>query len=106
MARLAVITTGGKQYLVKEGQTLSVELLEAKEGAELTFKPLLVANEDGSDIKVGTPEVAGGSVKVTVQGHGRAKKVEIIKFHAKTRYKRHNGHRQPFTALTIGKISA
>lgn len=106
MAHLAVITTGGKQYLVKEGDVLRVEKLEAKEGDELSFDALLVMNEDGKDVKVGTPTVKGAKVSAKVTGAGKADKVTIIKFHAKTRYKRKAGHRQPFTAVTIGSIKA
>lgn len=106
MAQLAVIQTGGKQYLVKEGDDLRVEKLEVKDGDTLSFDPLLVMDENGKDVKVGAPSVKGASVAATVTGSGKADKVTIIKFHAKTRYKRKAGHRQPFTALKIGAIKA
>ena len=106
MAQLAVITTGGKQYLVKEGDSLRVEKLEVKEGESLSFDPLLVMDESGKDVKVGTPSVKGAKVAAKVTGQGRADKVTVIKFHAKTRYKRKAGHRQPFTALKIESIKA
>ena len=105
MARMAVITTGGKQYLVKEGDTLKVEKLEVADGASLEFAPLLLADEDGTNTKVGTPNVAGAMVTAKVAGHGRADKVVIVKFHAKTRYKRKAGHRQHYTNLMIQKVN-
>jgi large subunit ribosomal protein L21 len=104
MSKIAVITTGGKQFLVKEGETIRVEKLEVKEGEVLSFDALLVADEAG-DAKVGTPTVAGAKVTAKVATHGRADKVMVVKYHAKTRYKRTAGHRQPFTTLTVEKIA-
>lgn len=104
MANFAVIKTGGKQYLVKEGDTVKVEKLEAKEGDVLTFEPLLVSDEEGNDVKVGTPNVSGASVAARVLGEGRDKKVTVVKYHAKTRYRRKAGHRQPFTELKIESV--
>jgi large subunit ribosomal protein L21 len=106
MAHLAVIQTGGKQYLVKEGDTLKVEKLEAAEGDVLTLEALLVMDEDGKAVKVGTPFVKGATVSAKVVAFGRHDKVTIIKFHAKTRYKRKAGHRQPFTSISIEGIKA
>lgn len=106
MAQLAVITTGGKQYLVKEGDSLRVEKLDVKEGESLSFDALLVMDEAGKDVKVGMPSVKGATVSAKVTGAGKADKVTVIKFHAKTRYKRKAGHRQPFTALKIETIKA
>ncbi len=106
MAQMAVIQTGGKQYLVKAGETLRVEKLEAKDGDVLSFDPLLVADETGKDAKVGAPTVKGASVAATVVRTGKGDKVTIIKFHAKTRYKRKAGHRQLFTEIKIDNVKA
>ena len=108
MTNIAVIMTGGKQYLVKAGDMLRVEKLEAKEGDTLSFDALLVADADteGADAKVGMPTVGGAKVTAKVVGAGRADKVTIIKFHPKTRYKRKAGHRQMFTEIKIESISA
>ncbi len=100
----AIIKTGGKQYLVREGQELEVELLTETPGASLTFDALLVADEEGKDLKVGTPAVSGAKVSATVKEHGRAEKVHVIKFKSKSRYRRNVGHRQPFTKIKIEKI--
>ena len=101
---IAVIKTGGKQYKVTVGQELNVEKLEAEVGAKLMFEPLLVADEDGEKVEVGTPTVAGKKIEAEVVAQGRAKKVVIIKYKPKTRYRRKAGHRQPFTKLKITKI--
>ncbi len=106
---IAVIQTGGKQYLVKEGETLRVEKLEeAEEGKSFVFDSvLLVGKEDGSDVKVGTPTVEGASVSAKVlTADGRARKVLVSKFKAKTRYAKTYGHRQHFTEVEIEKIKA
>jgi len=101
---LAVIQTGGKQYIVKVGDTLKVEKLEEKEGKTVKFDALLVADEDGKDVKVGTPTVKGASVSATVVGGGRSPKVSVIKYKPKVRYSRKAGHRQPFTSIKIEAI--
>lgn len=102
----AVVKTGGKQYKVKEGQTLRVEKLEAQPGQSLDLEVLMVSGEDGAGLKVGTPTVSGAKVSAKVVEHGRADKVLVVKYKPKSRYKRVNGHRQPFTALQIEKIAA
>jgi large subunit ribosomal protein L21 len=101
----AVIATGGKQYKVKEGQTVKVEKLLAEAGSTLELPALLVSGEDGSGLKLGTPNVEGSKVTAKVVGHGRAAKIQIVKYKPKSRYKRVNGHRQPFTSIQIEKIA-
>lgn len=102
--KLAVIQTGGKQYLVEPGQVLKIEKLDgAKEGGVVSFdKVLLVA--DGNDVKIGKPDVEGASVSVTVKREGRAEKVVVLKYKAKTRHRVKRGHRQPFTEVKIEEI--
>ena len=102
----AVIVSGGKQHLVREGESLKVEKLELEVGGVLDFDVLMVAEDDGSMVKVGKPTVKGASVTATVLEQGRAKKVSVIKFKSKVRYRRNVGHRQPFTKLSIDKIVA
>lgn len=106
MSKLAVIKTGGKQYTVKEGMLLTIEKLLLDVGADVSFDALLVADEDGNNTQVGTPTVSGASVKATVVEQGRAKKVSVIKYKPKSRYRRNVGHRQPFTKIKIEKIAA
>ena len=102
----AVIKTGGKQYIVREGQELKVELLETEAGKAIVFDAMLVSDEEGKSVKVGAPFVTGAVVSATVVEHGRADKVMVVKYKPKVRYRRHVGHRQPFTKLKIEKISA
>lgn len=103
---IAIIKTGGKQYLVEEGQRLKIEKLNKEVGDKVDFEALLVSKEDGSDAKVGTPIVDGAKVTAEVLEQARAKKVSVIKFKSKSNYRRKNGHRQPYTLVKIQKISA
>lgn len=98
----AVITTGGKQYLVSEGDTLQVELLS--EDKSVSFDPLLVV--DGDATQVGTPTVSGAKVtaKVDVQD-AKTDKVVSIRYKAKKRVHKTRGHRQRMTTITISKIA-
>lgn len=101
----AVIETGGKQYLVRAGDTLKVEKLNAEEGKEVNFdKVLLYAKEDGTDVKIGQPYLDGVSITATVESQGRAAKLRVVKFKRKVRYKRVQGHRQNFTKVKIKKV--
>jgi len=101
----AVVVTGGKQYRVAEGDTLRVELLDAEQGSTVSLdQVLLVAN--GDDIKVGSPTVSGAKVEAEVVSHGRAKKINIVKFRRRKHHRKQQGHRQYFTELKITGISA
>ena len=106
MSLLAVIQTGGKQYIVREGQELKIEKLEMDSGASVNFDALLISDADGSNTKVGTPSVGGAKVSASVIEQGRAEKVSVIKYKPKVRYRRNVGHRQPFTKIKIDKITA
>ena len=100
---LAVIKTGGKQYKVTEGQYLKVESLAGEVGSSVTFDHVLLAESDG-EIKVGTPYIDGVTVTAEVINHGKAKKVNIIKFKRRQNYKRFKGHRQNYTEVKITEI--
>lgn len=101
----AVIETGGKQYLIKTGDTLKIEKLEAEAGGDVVFdKVLLLAKEDGSDVQIGTPYLEGVSIAATVEEQGRGKKMRVVKFKRKVRYKRVRGHRQKYTKIKVKKI--
>lgn len=102
----AVIKTGGKQYRVEEGESLKVEKIDLELGKTVELEVLMVADEEGKDVKVGTPTLKGAKVTAKVLEQGRAKKVEVVKYKPKSRYTRRNGHRQPFTKIEITKISA
>jgi large subunit ribosomal protein L21 len=100
---LAVIKTGGKQYLVSPGQKIKIEKLEAKEGKEITFGEVLLL-EKNKKLEIGTPLIKGAKVVGKVLSQGKAKKVIIFKYKSKKRYKVKKGHRQPFTEIEITKI--
>lgn len=101
----AIIEAGGKQYKVAEGDTLVTEKLEGETGGEVTFENvLLVADE--KDTSVGTPYVDGASVKATLEETDREKKIDVIRFQAKSRHFRKYGHRQPYSKLKIEEITS
>ena len=101
----AVIKTGGKQYRVSEGQTLKIEKLPIETGASVDFEQVLLI-ADGDQVTVGTPLVEGGKVSATVKGHGRGKKIEIVKFRRRKHHRKQMGHRQYYTEVEITGIQA
>lgn len=100
----AVIATGGKQYRVSEGTVVRIEKLDADAGASVEFNQVLLVGE-GADVSVGKPYVAGASVTATVQKHGKADKVRIVKFRRRKHYLRQKGHRQPYTEVRVTGIA-
>lgn len=102
MADFAIIQTGNKQYKVEEGNKIEIELLDKKEGEEVTFDTLLI-NKKGK-ISIGTPSlktsVTGTVVKESVKGE----KIHVRTFKAKSRHRRHIGHRQQYTLVEIKTI--
>jgi len=100
----AIIKTGGKQYRVSVGDTISVERLASEAGNDVTLDEVLLIGGDGAT-KVGTPVVEGASVSATIDDHFRGEKLVIFKYKAKKRYRRRTGHRQEQTRLTITAIN-
>ncbi|MEW5919998.1 MAG: 50S ribosomal protein L21 [Bacillota bacterium] len=98
-----ILETGGKQYRVAEGDTCRVERLPEEVGAEIALDRVLVVG-DGENLKVGSPCVAGASVRARVKAHGKGRKIIVYKYKAKKNYRRKQGHRQPYTELYIEKI--
>ena len=99
----AIIKTGGKQYRVAEGDEIYVEKLAANEGDEVAFDQVLtIVNDD--DVKVGKPFIEAAKVTAKVEAQGKAKKILVFKYKAKSNYRRRQGHRQPFTKVVIEKI--
>ena len=95
----AIFVTGGKQYYVSEGDTIYVEKLPNEAGAEVEFTDVLFV-----DGKSGNPTVKGAKVVGTVEKHGRQKKIIVFKYRPKKKYRKTQGHRQPYTKVTIKKI--
>ena len=100
---LAVIKTGGKQYIVEPGTKLKIEKLDAKEEKEIKFSEVLLL-EKNKKLEIGTPFIKGVKVIGKVLKQGKDKKVIIFKYKAKKRYRKKTGHRQLFTEVEILKI--
>jgi len=101
---IAIIKTGGKQYKVAVGQKLKIEKLSAEVGEKIKFDTLLASSLDGKDLLLGEPILKDRGVEGKILEHNRDKKVSVIKFKNKTRYKRNYGHRQPFSLVEILSI--
>ena len=95
----AILKTGGKQYKVSEGDVIYVEKLGVEDGATVTFDEVLAVGE-GDKLTVGAPYVSGAAVT------GKGKKINIFKMKPKKGYRRRQGHRQPYTKVTIASIKA
>ncbi len=101
----AVIETGGKQYRVEEGDTIKIEKLtgDLKENDVVTFDKVLLV-DDGTNATIGTPYIDGAKVTATITEIGLGKKVEVVKYKAKSRYFKLRGHRQPYCKVKIETI--
>lgn len=99
----AIVETGGKQYRVQAGETVRVEKLNLGEGETVVFDKVLAVGKDGQ-VTVGSPYVEGAKVSAKVAAQGKAPKIIVFKYKAKSNYRRKTGHRQPFTAVTIESI--
>lgn len=101
----AIFQTGGKQYMVSEGDTVKIEKLsgEHKVGDSVSFSDVLLV-ESGSDTTIGTPFISGAKVSAEIKKIARAPKVTVIKYKAKSNYFKKRGHKQPFFEVTISSI--
>ncbi len=99
----AVIVSGGKQYRVKEGQSIKVEKLAVDTGNSIDFDKVLMLS-DGETAQVGAPYVAGCTVQAEIIGHGRADKITIIKIKRRKHHRKTQGHRQAYTEIKITGI--
>lgn len=102
----AIIETGGKQYMVSEGDTVKIEKISGdfKLGDSVTFDKVLLV-DNGSDTTIGNPYIKGAKVSAEVKRIDRAKKVVVIKYKAKSNYFKKRGHRQPFFEVKITKLA-
>ncbi|MBE6140940.1 MAG: 50S ribosomal protein L21 [Firmicutes bacterium] len=96
----AIFETGGKQYYVAENDKIYVELLDAEIGSDITFDKVLFING-----KAGNPYVKNASVVCSVEKHGKSKKIKVFKYKPKKKYRKTQGHRQPYTCLVVKKIN-
>ena len=97
----AIIEDRGRQYLVKDGETLLIDLMDAEPGSEIVFDRVLSV-----DATIGTPTVAGASVKAKVLENKRAKKVIVFKKKKRKGMERKRGHRQELSVIKINSITA
>jgi large subunit ribosomal protein L21 len=100
MAKVAIIETGGKQYIATEGAVFSIEKVDAAKGQKIEFSNVLMT-DDGSRATIGTPLVAGATVSAEVIEQDRDDKVTVIRYRPKSRYFKKRGHRQPYTSVKI-----
>jgi large subunit ribosomal protein L21 len=101
----AVVNTGGKQYKVQKGETLRIEKIPGEVGSRVTFdKVLMVA--DGENVRVGQPLLEKAAVLASIVEQDKAKKILVFKYKRRKRYRRKQGHRQPYTAIRIDGIEA
>jgi large subunit ribosomal protein L21 len=99
----AVVNTGGKQYKVQKGETLRIEKIPGEVGTQVTFdKVLMVA--DGENVRVGQPLLEKAAVLASIVEQDKAKKIIVFKYKRRKRYRRKQGHRQPYTAIRIDGI--
>lgn len=101
----AVIENGGKQYTVKVGDVIMLEKIPGtnKEGDKIVFDKVILV-DNGKDTTLGTPYIKGAAVEGSFMKDGREKKVTILRYKQKSRYRRFNGHRQPFSKVKITAI--
>lgn len=99
----AIFETGGKQYKAAKGDVVFIEKLDLEPGKAVSFDALVVS--DGDKVQIGTPIVKGVKVKAKVLEHGKEKKVVIFKYKPKRKYRKKQGHRQPFTKIKITSIA-
>jgi len=102
MTKIAIIETGGKQYVVTNDSVLNIEKLEgvSEKGTKITFDKVLLT-DDGSETKVGSPYVSGAKVSAELIEAGRAPKVVVLRYRQKSRYFKKKGHRQPYAKVRI-----
>lgn len=102
---IAVIKTGGKQYKIKENDILKIEKVAGKEGDDIKISEiLLVSDEDEKNVNIGNPLIKNANVSAKILEQGRAKKVSVVKYKPKVRYKKNVGHRQTFTKIQVTGI--
>jgi len=104
MDSLAIIKTGGKQYLVSPGQKIKIEKINTSPGKEVVFNDVLLLMNKKGQIKIGQPIVKGAKVKGKVIAQGKGEKIIVFKYKPKKRYKKKQGHRQLYTEVEITKI--
>jgi large subunit ribosomal protein L21 len=99
----AIFSTGGAQFRAEPGITIKIPLLAAEPGTKVTFDRVLLAS-DGKQVQAGQPVLKGAKVTAEVVRHGKGSKIKIYRFARRNGYRRHAGHRQPFTEVKIADV--
>lgn len=102
----AVIKTGGKQYIVKQGDVIDIEKISGEPGEEVNFEEVLLVSADGEDVKVGSPVVESARVEGKIVKQKKGDKIVVFKFKRRKGYRKKAGHRQNLTSVEITNISA
>lgn len=100
----AIFVSGGKQFRAEPGRTIQIPKVDAEPGAKVTFDRVLLTS-DGKQVHTGVPVVRGAKVTAEVVRHGKGDKIKIFRFARRAGYRRHAGHRQPFTEVKIGDVT-
>jgi len=100
----ALVEFKGKQYKAEKGALLKVDKIDAEPGASVSIDTVLLVS--GDSVKVGNPYVSGAKVSATVESHGKDGKIIVFKYKPKKDYRRKQGHRQQYSIIKIGEISA
>ncbi|PLX42015.1 MAG: 50S ribosomal protein L21 [Deltaproteobacteria bacterium] len=101
----AVVRTGGKQYVVSEGDFFKVEKLAGEVGEKIVLDDVLLVS-DGGDLKVGAPAVDGAKISGTIVEQGRGKKIIVFKMKRRKGFRKKQGHRQAYTGIKVDSIEA
>lgn len=101
----AVVSIAGFQEIVKEGDTLTVPLLDSEKSKKVSFADVLMVTKDNGEVMLGSPFLKGATVEVEVVDHGRADKIRVVKMRRRKRYTRVKGHRQDNTVVKVTKIA-
>ena len=99
----AIVASGGKQFRVRTGQVINVELLPVAKGKDIELSPVLMI-ADGEEVVIGTPAIEGAKVIATCIEQGKCSKIIVFRYKSKVRERRKTGHRQPYTRLLIKEI--
>jgi large subunit ribosomal protein L21 len=100
----AVVETGSKQYRVKPGQLIKVDLLDGEKDSEISLEKVLMISDDAGEVTIGRPVLSGATVRATIVEQGRGEKIRVFKFKSKKRYRKTIGHRSFLTTLKIEEI--
>ena len=101
---IAIVKTGGKQYIVNDGAVLTVEKLPQTKDGKITFSEVLLT-DDGKKVNLGNPTISGAEVVADFIAEGKGQKIRVLKYKNKVRYKKTIGHRQQFTKVKVAKVA-